>query len=144
MEVSDQRAKLAGGLACITFAEPPLLAMFDRELGLGVPLFGDPGRASYRAFGFGRGSVRRVWLDPRVWASYARLLAGGQRPRLTRQDTLQLGGDAVIDAGGTLTWIHRSAGPEDRPSVATVAAELAKAASVTPRSAPQPAPRAPG
>ncbi len=126
--MSDQRAELAGGLACITFAEPPLVAMFERELGLGVPLFGDPGRASYRAFGFGRGSVRRVWLDPRVWAAYARLLAAGQRPRPTREDTLQLGGDAVIDAAGTLRWIHRSEGPDDRPSAAVVAAALREAA----------------
>ena len=140
--MSDQRAQLAGGLACITFAEPPLLAMFERELGLGVPLFGDPDRAAYRAFGFGRGSVRRVWLDPRVWRAYARLLAAGQRPQVNGQDTLQLGGDAVIDAAGTLTWIHRSTGPDDRPSVATVAAELAEAASVTPRSGPPPARRA--
>ncbi len=126
--MSQQREQLPGAIACITFAEPPLLAAFERELGLGIPLFGDPGRECYRTFGFGRGSVRRVWLDPGVWAAYARLLAAGQRPQMNRQDTLQLGGDAVIDAAGTLTWIHRSAGPDDRPSVADVASALRRAA----------------
>lgn len=115
---------MAGRVACITFAEPPLLAAFEHELGLDIPLFGDPDRATYETFGFGRGSVRRVWLDPRVWTRYARLLSLGQRPGLNRQDKLQLGGDAVLDRAGILRWIHRSAGPDDRPSTGTVAAEL--------------------
>jgi len=122
--MSHHQDQMAGRLACITFAEPPLLTAFERELGLDIPLFGDPGRAAYEAFGFGRGSVRRVWLDPRVWARYARLLSRGQRPGLNRQDKLQLGGDAVLDRAGVLRWIHRSAGPDDRPSAAAVAAEL--------------------
>ncbi len=74
--MSNQREALAGRVACITFADAPLLAAFERGLGLDVPLFGD----------------------------------------------------AVFDASGVLTWIHRSAGPEDRPSVATVATELRAAA----------------
>jgi hypothetical protein len=122
--MSHHRQQMAGRIACITFAEPPLLVAFQRELELDIPLFGDPERATYDAFGFGRGSVRRVWLDPRVWVSYARLLARGRRPRLYRQDTLQLGGDAVLDRAGVVRWIHRSAGPDDRPAVATVAAQL--------------------
>jgi len=126
--MSNQREALAGRVACITFADAPLLAAFERGLGLDVPLFGDPERAVYRAFGFARGSFARVWLDPRVWARYAQLLHSGQRPGLNDQDKLQLGGDAVFDASGVLTWIHRSAGPEDRPSVATVATELRAAA----------------
>lgn len=128
--MSRHRDELIGSIACITFAEAPLLAGFRRELQLDIPLFGDPGRASYAAFGFGRGSVRRVWLDPRVWASYAGLLARGQRPGVNRQDKLQLGGDAVLDRDGVLRWIHRSAGPDDRPSVATVAAQLRAAGEV--------------
>lgn len=122
--MSRHRDQLAGRVACITFARPQLLAAFERELGLDVPLYGDPDRASYDALGFGRGSVRRVWLDPRVWRRYGRLLADGQRPGVNRQDKLQLGGDVVVDASGTLRWIHRSSGPDDRPSVATVAAQL--------------------
>ena len=122
--MSRQREQLAGRLACITFAEPPLLDAFQRELRLDVPLYGDPSRAVYRAFGFGRGSVRRVWLDPRVWTQYARLLARGQRPGWSGQDTLQLGGDAVLDAAGRLRWIHRGAGPDDRPAVELVAPQL--------------------
>jgi hypothetical protein len=127
--MSRHREQLPGRLVCITFAEPPLLQAFQRELSLDIPLYGDPTRAVYRAFGFGRGSVRRVWLDPRVWMRYAELLARGQRPGRSGQDTLQLGGDAVLDETGRLRWIHRGAGPDDRPSVELVAAQMGAAAS---------------
>ena len=128
MEVSRQRERLAGRVVCVTFAGPGLLRAFERELRLDIPLFGDPDRALYGAFGLGRGSVRRVWLDPRVWARYAQLLARGRRPGWSGQDTLQLGGNAVVDAAGIVRWIYRSAGPDDRPSVALLAARLREAA----------------
>ena len=126
--MSRHREQLAGRLACITFAEAPLLSAFERELSLDIPLFGDPTRAVYRAFGFGRGSVRRVWLDPRVWIRYTQLLARGQRAGRSGQDTLQLGGDAVLDAAGRVRWIYRSAGPHDRPSLDLIETQLQAAA----------------
>ncbi len=101
----------------ITFASPPLLARFAAELDLGLPILADRDRALYAALGFGSGSVARVWLDPRVWARYARLLARGHRMRRMQEDTLQLGGDAVVDADGRLAWIYRSRGPDDRPAI---------------------------
>ncbi len=112
---------------CVTFAAPPLLGAFARELGLeGVSLLGDPGRATYAAFGFERASWARVWLDPRVWARYASLLARGRRPRAPGEDTLQLGGDVVLDGEGRVAWIYRSAGPEDRPALAELRAARAR------------------
>jgi hypothetical protein len=102
---------------CITFAPPSLLAAFEREMGLDIPLYGDPDRAVYAAFGFERASIARAWLDPRVWTAYAKLLARGRRFVRVEQDTLQLGGDALVDAGGRLSWLYRSRGPEDRPTV---------------------------
>ena len=128
MQVTERREDLTGGVACITFATPPLLAAFQRELRVEIPLFGDPERVTYEAFGFGRASVRRVWLDPRVWASYARLLARGRRMHRAREDTLQLGGDVALDADLRLRWIRRSRGPEDRPGVDELIAALAAAA----------------
>lgn len=108
-------------MACITFAQAPMLALFGRELALDVPLYGDPERRAYAAFGFERGSVARVWLDPRVIARYAGLLARGRRARAPEQDTLQLGGDVLVGADGRIRWVYRSRGPEDRPGVAEIA-----------------------
>ena len=103
-----------------------MLRGFERKMQLPYPIYGDPDRETYRAFGFGRASARRVWLDPRVAARYARLLARGRRPdaEAPKQDTLQLGGDAVIDARSHLSWIYRSSGPDDRPPVDRLVAAM--------------------
>jgi hypothetical protein len=104
-------------LAAISFAAPEALAAYERGLGLSLELYGDPDRAAYRAFGFERASIARAWLDPRVWARYGQLVMSGRRLRAPGEDTLQLGGDVVVDAAGIVRWVHRSRGPEDRPSV---------------------------
>src|SRR5436190_3666985 len=105
-----------------------MLAAYGRELGLDLPLYSDSDRALYRALGFGRASVARAWLHPKVWGRYAGLVARGRRLRRPEQDTLQLGGDAVFDADARLRWLYCSRGPEDRPSVDEVIAALSRAA----------------
>jgi hypothetical protein len=116
--------ELAVPVAVVSFAEPALLARFERRVELPFTFYGDPERATYAAFGFGRASVARVWLDPRVWLAYARLLARGRVSGLPTQDTLQLGGDVVTDVEGRVRWIHRSSGPEDHPPVERIVAAL--------------------
>ncbi len=108
----------------MSFAPAGLLDAYRRELGVDVELYSDPDRAAYGAFGFGRTSVARAWLHPRVWARYAQLLARGRRPRRPGEDTLQLGGDVVTGADGRVRWVYRSAGPEDRPSLGELVAAL--------------------
>jgi hypothetical protein len=125
--VAEHRDVLPGRIIVISFTAPQMLGRFEDELRLGLEMFADPERAAYDALGFGRGSVGRVWLHPRVWMRYARLLAGGARFRGAQGDTLQLGGDAVLDANGRLAWIHRSTGPEDRPPIARLRRELVSA-----------------
>lgn len=117
--MAERRDEIDARVACITFAEPGWLSGFERKMRLPYPIYGDPERSTYEAFGFERGSAARVWLDPRVWWRYVTLMARGRRlPASQRgQDTLQLGGDALLDAAGRLRWIHRSRGPADRPSV---------------------------
>lgn len=122
----DHRETLRVRVVVVAFAEPDALRRYQDGLGLGgVLVLADPQRSAYSAFGFGRGSVARVWLHPGVWQRYATLLARGRRPTRARQDTLQLGGDVLAGADGRIRWIYRSAGPEDRPSLATVRAALA-------------------
>ena len=86
----------------------------------------DADRAAYRAYGLGRARVRRAW-GLRSLAATARLVRQGWRARLPNEDTLQLGGDFVIGADGTLTWGHWSDGPDDRPTVDDVIAAVAAA-----------------
>lgn len=128
--MAEQTEEIDGRIACITFAQPTMLRGFERKMSLPYPVYGDPGRESYRVFGLGHASGARVWLDPRVWARYASLIARGRRPERPdgEEDTLQLGGDAVLDAQGHLHWIYRSRGPEDRPPVEEIVAVTCKAA----------------
>ncbi len=121
--MQEHREELELRVAVVVFATAGALSRYQRALGLDDTIvLADPERTSYRAFGFGRGSVARVWLDPRVWARYLSLVAGGRRPIRPDEDTLQLGGDVLTRADGRIAWIYRSRGPEDRPSLAAVAA----------------------
>ncbi len=117
--------ELSVRVVIVAFAKPESLAGYQHRQRLDQLLvISDPERRAYRAFDLGRGSVLRVWLDPRVWARYLQLMLRGRRPESAHEDTLQLGGDALIDRGGRIAWIYRSRGPEDRPSVADIQAAL--------------------
>jgi hypothetical protein len=76
----------------------------------------DPTRAVYRAYGLGRGSVRKVW-GPKTWWAYAKLIGRGRHFQLPTEDTLQLGGDFVVGRDGRLVYVFRSDDPDDRPTV---------------------------
>lgn len=128
MEVAEHSAQIDADIAVVTFSQPNLLRAFEKQMDLSLRLYADPQRSVYRAFGFERGSRARVWLDPRVLRRYAQLLRRGRRLQRSDQDTLQLGGDVVIDRRGRLAWIHRSEGPEDRPTVDAMAAAVRQAA----------------
>jgi peroxiredoxin len=115
--VSDRLAEFSGAaVVLITFTRPRNLRGFRRRLALAYPVLADETRAFYRAYGLHRGSRRRVWGLSSVRA-YGRLLRQGRRLERPTGDTLQLGGDFVIDRDGRLAYVYRSRGPDDRPSV---------------------------
>jgi peroxiredoxin len=115
--VSDRLAEFgAAAVVLITFTRPRNLRGFRRRLGLTYPVLADEARAAYRAYGLGRGSWRRVW-GLRTLRAYVRLLRAGRRPHPPSEDTLQLGGDFVVDPDGRVAYAYRSAEPDDRPSV---------------------------
>ncbi len=105
-------------VALITFTEPAHLVDYMAVNELPYKILIDDDRHTYRAFGLGRGSVRRVW-GLRTLRRYVEIfretgLGGLHRPT---EDTLQLGGDFVIGPDGTLAWGYWGEGPDDRPSV---------------------------
>lgn len=109
----------------VAFAPAESLASYQHRQRLDhLLVLSDPHRQAYQAFGLGRGTVLRVWLDPRVWTRYLQLIIRGRRPEPAHEDTLQLGGDALTDSHGRIAWIYRSRGPEDRPSVADIRAAI--------------------
>ena len=82
----------------------PFTVLVDRE------------RASYVRWGLTRAPWHTVWLDPRVYRSYWRLLRSGERLRTAGRDTRQLGGDFVMDPEGEVVF-SRPQQRDDRPPV---------------------------
>lgn len=112
----------------VTFTAPDELRDYAARHDLGFLALRDPDRSGYRAFGLGRGSLRRVW-GLRAARRYISLIrhdgiGGLHRPT---EDTRQLGGDFVIDADGRLAWGFWSEGPDDRPTVGELVAAVADA-----------------
>jgi len=123
--VLDHVDQLRARVVVVAFAPPESLAGYQHRQCLDhLLVLSDPDRRAYHAFGFGRGTVLRVWFDPRVWARYAQLVLRGRRPESAHEDTLQLAGDALVGADRRIAWIYRGRGPEDRPSLARIQAAL--------------------
>jgi hypothetical protein len=131
VKVLGQKARLDEIGAAVVFVvyDEPERVRGGLLRGLDVPfsVLVDPNRDAYRAWGLRRSSVAGVWLDPRVWKRYASLLAHGERPGRPGEDTLQLGGDFVLDRGGIVTYA-RPQQRDDRPAVLTLVRELERAA----------------
>jgi len=108
----------------VTFDDPePVRERLLAGLDVPYPVLVDRERETYRAWGLRRSSVAGVWLDPRLWARYASLLVRGERLRRPGSDTLQLGGDFVIDREGIVVYA-RSQERDDRPPVGELLAAL--------------------
>ena len=120
MEVAEALAPTGIRLVAVNFDTPARVARYAQAFGRGVLFLCDPDRAVYDRLALGRATRRRVWLHPAVWRTYARLLRNGQRPAGPAGDTLQLGGDVIVDRDLRVSWVYRSRGPEDRPAAAEV------------------------
>lgn len=102
----------------ITFTDPTNLPAYRREHQLEIQLLVDPDRSTYHSFGLRRGTVWRVW-GIRAARKYVELLRQDGLRGLARptEDTLQLGGDFIIDPDGVLIYGFWGDGPDDRPPV---------------------------
>lgn len=108
-------------IVLVTFTDADSLAAYVARQGLPFPVLRDPERLAYRAYGFSRGSIARVW----GWRTLRRYLeivrARGwsvlRRAAGPTEDTLQLAGDVVVAPDGRLSWAYWGDGPADRPTV---------------------------
>jgi len=103
-------------IAVVTFEATPFARHYVAQTGLAWPLLVDEARELYRAYGMLSGRIRDIWGPRTMWA-YLKELARGKLPRARRADTLQLGGDVLIDPAGIVRLHHVGSGPGDRPSV---------------------------
>lgn len=100
-----------------------------RGLDVPYPVVVDEALRSYNDWGLRRASAGGTLLSPRVALGYARRILAGERLTRPGHDPLQLGGDFVVGAGGTIAYAHPQAGVDDRPPVGVLLRELEAAAS---------------
>jgi hypothetical protein len=98
-------------------SRPEALQAFLKSQPLEEPLWGDPDRLLYQAWGLER-TQWSEFLRPRVLWHYLKLLCRGSRLRwpFAGEDVYQLGGDAIVQPDGTLVWLYSSRGSTDRPN----------------------------
>ena len=116
----------AATIVVITFSAPELALRHRQERLAPLEVLVDEERSSYRDYGLGRGRIWKVW-GPKVWLAYARLLLSGERLRRPVEDTMQLGGDVVVGSDGAISFLFRSEGPADRPTVDELVAAVDEA-----------------
>lgn len=131
MKVLTQKAKLdeIGATAIFVVHDDAAAVRSGLLEGLDVPfpVLVDIERQAYGEWGMGRSSLARIWLDPGVWRAYAGMVASGQRLRRPGRDTLQLGGDFIVDRAGVLTYARPQV-RDDRPPVTELIRHLRDAA----------------
>lgn len=119
-------AALGAETIAVGFSPAEPLADLRQHLGWEWRFLSDTERTLYTRLGLGRGRRRDVY-NRGTLRLYARALRHGTTPRAPVEDTLQLGGDAIL-AGGRAVRVFRPSTPDDRPSVSVLLAALRAAA----------------
>jgi peroxiredoxin len=90
--------------------------------GLPFPALVDPDKHLYRTLGIERISWDQ-WFRPSTWRRYVAALGGEHQGRLTG-DVLQAPGIVILDATGTIRYLHRGRTLADYPRLGEVLAAL--------------------
>jgi len=105
----------------ITIGSQAKAMEFCGKQGMAERCHGDDDKGSYRAMGLVDFNLLRLFTDPNLRVRRAENKAAGfsQDWRATKlADGAQLPGAAIVDATGTLRWIHRGTHPGDLPPIA--------------------------
>jgi hypothetical protein len=111
-------------IVTISFGPAPRAPAWLAETQSPFPLLIDARRETYAAFGMRR-SLRGSW-NLTTLRRYRELMGAGRRWRGVQGDSLQLGGDAIVDANGIVRLLVRSTTPSERPSLESLLALLAR------------------
>ncbi len=117
--------------AWVPFFQTHYLDKFFKERGRRCPdevfartrFVSDAELGAYRAYGLGRHTLWKAYGPKIVWR-YLHFMAQGKPLRMPNGDTLQKGGDFVINREGRLTLSHIGRDQSARPEVATILTAL--------------------
>lgn len=114
-------------LAVIGNGAPNFLRGFLEELEVppSLPVFTDEKRVSYKAAGW-----RRNTPPSQLWKTFAKGIVANfkHRQKSVQGDVFQLGGVAIVRPDGSMPWHFGSAYAGDHAPLATLLAEVKKAA----------------
>jgi len=116
-EIDSQRGTLRGAglsVALIGCGSSDEARAFREELGLNTPVFNNPGRSAYAAYGLGSAHPSSL-LHPRVIAGGLRAVTRGFLPRRAKGDPLQLQGQFLISRNGIIIAAFRPSIMSDIP-----------------------------
>ena len=103
----------------VTFEGMAAARAYAQEIETPWPVLVDESRHLYHSYGLGRARLRHL-IGIATIKTYLRELIDGRWPRMPMADTVQQGGDVLIDPYGTVRFLHIGAGPGDRPQVGRI------------------------
>lgn len=102
----------------VTIGSQAKAEQFCSQQGAGELCLGDEDKRTYRAMGLESFNLLKLFTDPALKKRRAENRAAGfsQDWGATKlRDASQLPGAAIVDASGTIRWLHRGAHPGDLP-----------------------------
>ena len=103
----------------VSFEANFLARQYIEDTSLGWTLLVDETRDLYRAYSMLNGSFWNIW-GLKTWIAYFKELRKGHKPKESKGDVMQLGGDVLIDPKGIIRLHHVGIGPADRPTVDSI------------------------
>ena len=113
-------------LVIVGSGNPSMAGFFAEDYHVTTPLFTDPSREVYRAFG----AKRPTWaalLNPRLYWNALQVHRRGHRVGKVQGDIAQLGGVFIVLPNGDMPFAYRSSIAGDLPSTTRVIDELRSA-----------------
>ena len=110
-------------LVIVGSGNPSMAGFFAEDYHVTTPLFTDPSREVYRAFG----AKRPTWaalLNPRLYWNALQVHRRGHRLGKVQGDIAQLGGVFIVLPSGDMPFAYRSSIAGDLPSTTQVIDEL--------------------
>ncbi len=113
----EQEFEAAGvKVVIVTFDESFMARAYVEQTDLRWPLLLDTQRQLYRAYGMERATRWSIYGPASIW-HYLKLILRGRKLQRPGKDWLQVGGDVIVDAAGTIRFLYVSTSPHDRPEV---------------------------
>ena len=111
--------KLGVSVLAVTFETPESARIYAEETNIPWPVVIDEERSLYREYGCQRSNWRHL-LGWSTMKTYFREALAGRWPRWPVSDTVQQGGDILIDPDGVVRFVYIGEGPGDRPDVGDI------------------------